>query len=188
MSESIKVVCRFRGGQEVSSYASHPIMSLNLSLFIYQSEDAWTFDPNGLTVKSPAGKRDPKTFTYDKVLNSDSSQSEAYLEAGRSSVKALLEGFNGTIFAYGQSGSGKTFTMLGPDSVVEAIKEGGADGIPEDVQEMYGLIPRAIGEIFEAINKVNEAGQGSRIELSVQYLEIYNEQVMDLLSATPKTD
>ena len=56
-------------------------------------------------------------------------------------MRALLEGFNGTIFAYGQSGSGKTFTMLGPDSVVEAIKEGGSAGIPEETQEMYGLIP-----------------------------------------------
>ena len=48
-------------------------------------------------------------------------------------MRALLEGFNGTIFAYGQSGSGKTFTMLGPDSVVDAIKEGGSEGIPEEI-------------------------------------------------------
>lgn len=54
-------------------------------------------------------------------------------------MRALIEGFNGTIFAYGQSGSGKTFTMLGPDSVVNAIKAGGE--ISDDVQEMYGLIP-----------------------------------------------
>jgi len=78
--------------------------------------------------------------------------------------------------------------MLGPDSVVDAIKEGGSEGIPEEVQEMYGLIPRAIGEIFEAINRLNEAQKGSRVELSVQYLEIYNEQVMDLLSRVPKED
>ena len=58
--------------------------------------------PDGLAVKSPSGgKRDSKTFTYDRVLDSDSSQSDAYLEGGRSSVRALLEGFNGTIFAYG---------------------------------------------------------------------------------------
>ena len=142
-------------------------------------------------MKSPAGaggKRPAKDFTYDKVLDSDSSQADAYLASGQSTVRALLDGFNGTIFAYGQSGSGKTFTMLGPDSVVDAIKEGGSMGIPEDVQEMYGLIPRAIGEIFESINKINEASEGTRIELSVQYLEIYNEQIMDLLSATPKSD
>lgn len=56
----------------------------------------------------------------------------AYLDAGRGTVQALLNGFNGTIFAYGQSGSGKTFTMLGPDSVVDAIKNGG-DGVSIEV-------------------------------------------------------
>lgn len=53
---------------------------------------------------------------------------------------------------------------------------------------MYGLIPRAIGEIFEEINRLNESSEGTRIELSVQYLEIYNEQVMDLLSKTAKSE
>ena len=134
------------------------------------------------------GRRAEKTFTFDRVLDSDASQADAYLDGGRSSVRALLAGFNGTIFAYGQSGSGKTFTMLGPDNVVDAIKAGGLEGIPEEVQEMYGLIPRAIGEIFEAINGITEANEGTRIELSVQYLEIYNEQVMDLLSRVPKED
>ena len=95
-------------------------------------------------------------------------------------MHALLKGFNGTIFAYGQSGSGKTFTMLGPDSVVDAIKNGG-DGISLEVQRMYGVIPRAIGDIFEAINRLIEA-EGAQVELSVQYLEIYNEKVKDLLS------
>jgi len=57
--------------------------------------------------------------------------------------------------------------MLGPDSVVEAIKDGGSEQIPEDVQEMYGLIPRAIGEIFEAINQINESSKGTRIEMAV---------------------
>ena len=147
---------------------------------MFQSEDQWFFDPNGLTVKSPSGARESKTFTYDRVLDSDSTQETAYLEAGRSTVNALLNGFNGTIFAYGQSGSGKTFTMLGPDSVVEAITNGG-DGIPHEVQVMYGIIPRAIGDIFQAINRIVDA-EGAQIELSVQYLEIYNEKVKDLLS------
>lgn len=48
-------------------------------------------------------------------------------------MQALLKGFNGTIFAYGQSGSGKTFTMLGPDAVVEAIQEGN-DNVPPEIQ------------------------------------------------------
>ena len=70
--------------------------------------------------------------------------------------------------------------MLGPDSVVDAIKNGG-DGISLEVQMMYGIIPRAIGDIFQAINRIVDA-EGAQIELSVQYLEIYNEKVKDLLS------
>ena len=65
------------------------------------------------------------------MLNSDSTQEQAYLDGGRTAVKALLDGFNGTIFAYGQSGSGKTFSMLGPDEVVEAIQEGNENVPPE---------------------------------------------------------
>ena len=70
--------------------------------------------------------------------------------------------------------------MLGPDSVVEAIKNGG-DGISLEVQRMYGIIPRAIGDIFEAINRIVGA-ENAQIELSVQYLEIYNEKIQDLLA------
>ena len=55
--------------------------------------------------------------------------------------------------------------MLGPDSVVDAIKSGG-DGISLDVQRMYGVIPRAIGDIFEAINRAVGSDNAS-IELSV---------------------
>ena len=62
-----------------------------------------------------------------------STQKDVYDSAAKPIIDGVLEGFNGTIFAYGQSGSGKTFTMLGPDSVVDAIKEGGSQGIPEEV-------------------------------------------------------
>lgn len=56
------------------------------------------------------------------------------------------QGFNGTIFAYGMSGTGKTYSMLGPESVVELIKSGGE--ISENIQSQYGIIPRAIRDIF----------------------------------------
>lgn len=67
-----------------------------------------------------------------------------------------MKGYNGTIFAYGQSGSGKTYTMLGPDEVVEVIKKGVASKdypVPIEIQALYGIIPRAIFDIFMEINK-----------------------------------
>lgn len=69
---------------------------------------------------------------------------------------SLWLGYNGTIFAYGQSGSGKTFTMLGPDEVVDVIKKGVAQKnqiVPIEVQALYGIIPRAIFDIFKEVNK-----------------------------------
>ena len=59
-------------------------------------------------------------------------------------------GFNGTIFAYGHSGSGKTFSILGPEEVIDVIKSG--ISISDEVQTMYGIIPRVIRDLFEYIN------------------------------------
>lgn len=69
-----------------------------------------------------------------------------------------MKGFNGTIFAYGQSGSGKTFSMLGPDEVVDVIRKGVTTQdrpsvVPLEIQSLYGIIPRATYEIFMEINK-----------------------------------
>ena len=60
---------------------------------------------------------------------------------------------------YGQSGSGKTFTMLGPDIVVETITKGVEAGgeVPPEVTALYGIIPRAIFDIFSEINRMIEA-------------------------------
>ena len=70
-------------------------------LLVMQSEDKWIFGADGLSVKSPEARRASKDYVFDRVLNSDSTQAVAYLEGGRPSVRALLAGFNGTIFAYG---------------------------------------------------------------------------------------
>ena len=73
-----------------------------------------------------------------------------YRYAAKDTVNKFTQGFNGTIFAYGQSGSGKTFSMLGPEEVVEIIKSG--EQIPKEVQELYGIIPRSIRDFFEYMN------------------------------------
>ena len=95
-----------------------------------------------------------------------------------------MDGFNGTIFAFGQSGSGKTYTMLGPDEVVDLIKEG-AESVPEDVQQLYGIIPRAVFDIFDGINSQLEKDPTTQFELTCSYIEIYNEKVNNLLTIPP---
>merc|ERR1740123_564940 len=77
-----------------------------------------------------------------------------------------MDGYNGTIFAYGQTGTGKTFTMVGP----------------EDDEKLCGAIPRTFEHIFKNINMTPT----KKFLVRGSYLEIYNEEIRDLLSKTPK--
>ncbi|KAL5011393.1 hypothetical protein ScPMuIL_009944 [Solemya velum] len=104
----------------------------------------------------------PKTFTFDTVFGPDCKQLDLYNEAARHIVNSVLEGYNGTIFAYGQTGTGKTFTMEGIRSV----------------PELRGVIPNSFAHIFGHIAK---AEGDTRFLVRVSYLEIYNEEVRDLL-------
>ncbi|XP_043925186.1 kinesin-like protein KIF3A isoform X2 [Protopterus annectens] len=104
----------------------------------------------------------PKTFTFDTVFGSDSKQLDVYNLTARPIIESVLEGYNGTIFAYGQTGTGKTFTM-------EGIRT---------VPELRGIIPNSFAHIFGHIAK---AEGDTRFLVRVSYLEIYNEEVRDLL-------
>ncbi|XP_032811281.1 kinesin-like protein KIF3A isoform X1 [Petromyzon marinus] len=104
----------------------------------------------------------PKTFTFDTVFGTESKQVDVYNLTARPIVDSVLEGYNGTIFAYGQTGTGKTFTM-------EGIRA---------VPELRGIIPNSFAHIFGHIAK---AEGDTRFLVRVSYLEIYNEEVKDLL-------
>nr|XP_006003256.1 PREDICTED: kinesin-like protein KIF3A isoform X2 [Latimeria chalumnae] len=104
----------------------------------------------------------PKTFTFDTVFGQDSKQLDVYNLTARPIIDSVLEGYNGTIFAYGQTGTGKTFTMEG----VRAVPE------------LRGIIPNSFAHIFGHIAK---AEGDTRFLVRVSYLEIYNEEVRDLL-------
>jgi len=119
---------------------------------------------------------EPKTFTYDNVYDDDSLQKDVYNETAFPLVKSVMEGYNGTIFAYGQTGCGKTFTM---------------EGVRSD-PNLRGIIPRTFDQIFEAIATSGASQSGSSPDEEVKYLvaisyvEIYNEEVRDLLGNNPK--
>jgi hypothetical protein len=65
---------------------------------------------------APVGPTKTQMFTYDAVFDEDSRQSDVYNALIKRVVDQVMDGFNGTIFAFGQTSSGKTFTMMGPDS------------------------------------------------------------------------
>ncbi|XP_020570046.1 kinesin-like protein KIF3A isoform X1 [Oryzias latipes] len=112
--------------------------------------------------KFETAQEPPKTFTFDTVFGPDSKQLDVYNLTARPIVDSVLEGYNGTIFAYGQTGTGKTFTMEG----VRAVPE------------LRGIIPNSFAHIFGHIAK---AEGDTRFLVRVSYLEIYNEEVRDLL-------
>ncbi|KAH3886424.1 hypothetical protein DPMN_010431, partial [Dreissena polymorpha] len=107
-----------------------------------------------------------KSFTFDTVYDWNSKQKDLYNETFRDLVDNVLQGFNGTIFAYGQTGTGKTFTM---------------QGVKND-PDLRGVIPNSFEHIFNHIS--NSENQQYLVRAS--YLEIYQEDIRDLLSKDQK--
>uniref|UniRef100_A0A8K9Y082 Kinesin-like protein n=1 Tax=Oncorhynchus mykiss TaxID=8022 RepID=A0A8K9Y082_ONCMY len=149
--DSVKVVVRCRPlNQKERSMGHKQAVSVD--------ENRGTITVNKLeTTHEP-----PKTFTFDTVFGPDSKQLDVYNLTARPIIDSVLEGYNGTIFAYGQTGTGKTFTMEG----VRAVPE------------LRGIIPNSFAHVFGHIAK---AEGDTRFLVRVSYLEIYNEEVRDLL-------
>ncbi|XP_068950741.1 centromere-associated protein E isoform X2 [Petaurus breviceps papuanus] len=104
-----------------------------------------------------------KSFSFDRVFHTNETTEKVYEEMAVPIICSAIQGYNGTIFAYGQTASGKTYTMMGS-----------ADGL--------GVIPKAINDIFIKIKEIPER----EFLLRVSYMEIYNETITDLLCDTRK--
>eukprot|EP00741_Cyanophora_paradoxa_P007814 tig00001214_g7560.t1 len=107
------------------------------------------------------------TFTFDRVFDQEADQKFVYDNAARAAVLSTLEGYNASIIAYGQTGTGKTYTMEG-----DPTHRGRLD-------EARGIIPRAIEEIFRHIQGCTNPRMKFLVRAS--YLQIYNEVISDLL-------
>ncbi|KAF2303618.1 hypothetical protein GH714_020176 [Hevea brasiliensis] len=111
-------------------------------------------------------------FTFDKVFSHDASQQDVFVEISQL-IQSALDGYKVCIFAYGQTGSGKTYTMMGKT----------------EAPDQKGLIPRSLEQIFQASQSL--LAQGWKYKMQASMLEIYNENIRDLLtnrsSATENT-
>ncbi|XP_073406186.1 kinesin-like protein KIF15 [Dendrobates tinctorius] len=117
-------------------------------------------------------KPEPKIFTFDHVANMDATQESVFSSVAKNIVESCMNGYNGTIFAYGQTGSGKTFTMLGPSD---------SDNFTHNLR---GVIPRSFEYLFFLINREKEkSGDGKSFLCKCSFIEIYNEQIFDLLDS-----
>lgn len=146
--DSIKVVCRFRPLNDSEEKAG--------SKFI---------------VKFPAGNDENcisiggKVYLFDKVFKPNATQDKVYSDAAKSIVTDVLAGYNGTIFAYGQTSSGKTHTMEGV--LGDAMKQ--------------GIIPRIVNDIFNHIYAMEE---NLEFHIKISYFEIYMDKIRDLLDVS----
>jgi len=116
-----------------------------------------------------------KAFTYDFVFDTFTEQAGLYQTCVENLVSGCFSGYNATVLAYGQTGSGKTYTMgTGFDMAV----------LPEE----QGVIPRAVSQIFNGMEERRSAAMERdepqpQFELTAQFLELYNEEIIDLFDA-----
>ncbi|CAH8522665.1 unnamed protein product [Schistosoma turkestanicum] len=149
-SEAVKVIVRVRPLNEREN-----LLKCDNVLEIFS-------DTGQCSIISPNDKkRPPKIFFFDGSYDQNSTTEQIYNDACYSLVEAVTEGYNGTIFAYGQTGCGKSYTMHG---VTEPSSQ-------------KGIIPRAFDQIFEIMS----VSEKTKYLVHASFLEIYNEEVRDLL-------
>ena len=146
-NDAIRVVCRFR-----------PMNSKEKA----RNDD---YIPKFIKDNDQQVKFAEKTFMFDKIFNSETTQEQFYIGAAKPIVSDILQGYNGTIFAYGQTSAGKTHTM---------------EGVMHD-QGLKGVIPRIVSDIFEYIYQFDS---NILFHIDLSYFEVYLDKIRDLLDIT----
>ncbi|KAK6618591.1 hypothetical protein RUM43_012982 [Polyplax serrata] len=152
MAESVKVIVRTRPMNE----REKNLHCKNVLLMDSEHCNCSIINPSDSSAP-------PKTFSFDSVYNIMATTEQIYSDIVYPLVEGVLEGYNSTVFAYGQTGCGKSYTMQGCLSPPSA----------------RGIIPRSFEHIFEAISVV----ENKKFLVVASYLEIYNEDIRDLLGS-----
>ncbi|XP_034791922.1 kinesin-like protein KIF21A isoform X4 [Pan paniscus] len=121
-----------------------------------------------------------KAFTFDYVFDIDSQQEQIYIQCIEKLIEGCFEGYNATVFAYGQTGAGKTYTM-------------GTGFDVNIVEEELGIISRAVKHLFKSIEEkkhiaIKNGLPAPDFKVNAQFLELYNEEVLDLFDTTRDID
>ena len=150
--EQIKVAVRVR-----------PLLSHEKEI---SDKKSWEWNENSIqlleteqNIFNLSSKNVKQAYQFDHLFSPESTNEIIFDSVVKNIVYAAMEGFHGSIFTYGQTSSGKTFTMNGD-------------------KNQPGILPQAIAECFDAVNNM----PGRDFILRVSYLEVYNEQIKDLLS------
>jgi kinesin family protein 5 len=144
---NIRVICRFRPLNEAEEKSGSKVV-----------------------VKFPPDSEDTlilggRAFVFDNVFKTDATQEKVYETTAKEIVADVLSGYNGTIFAYGQTSSGKTHTM---------------EGVLGH-EKLQGIIPRIVQDIF---NHIYSMDSSLEFQIKVSYFEIYLDKIRDLLDGS----
>ncbi|XP_056631662.1 kinesin-like protein KIF11-A isoform X1 [Diorhabda sublineata] len=115
-----------------------------------------------------------KKYSFERVFKPSATQIELYVNVIAPMILDVVDGYNCTAFAYGQTGTGKTFTMMGEKCNLVGNWKQDPDA---------GLIPRAAFHIFDELSKLSNID----INVKVSFIELYNEEIRDLLSDDENT-
>ncbi|CCG23154.1 Kip1 protein [Candida orthopsilosis Co 90-125] len=173
---NIQVVVRCRGRNQQEVAAKSPIV-LDLTDDTYSTTEPYVSinQPANGVLRRTSNSQDvttntsKKAYKFDQVYGSQADQGLLYSHVALPLLSEFLEGTNVSILAYGQTGTGKTYTMCGFNS------NNNMDELP--LPEVAGIIPRTLFELFEKLEYM-----GDDYMVKVSYLEIYNEELADLLS------
>ncbi|ELR10902.1 kinesin motor domain containing protein [Acanthamoeba castellanii str. Neff] len=143
-----RVVCRFRPTVPKDKSAKPPSSTYKYSFNI--------LSPIQIEIaKEQIGQKTSDNFHFDKIYDGAATQEQVYEHIAKETVEDVLNGYNGTVMCYGQTGAGKTYTMFGPELEKDALK---------------GIIPRAIRD------------RETEFAIKCSFLEIYKERIRDLLN------
>ncbi|XP_023818936.1 kinesin-like protein KIF11 isoform X2 [Oryzias latipes] len=157
---NIQVVVRCRPFNTVERKSSYGVIDCD------QNRKEVNVKTGGLNDKAAR-----KTYTFDMVFGPAAKQIDVYRSVVCPILDEVIMGYNCTVFAYGQTGTGKTFTMEGERSQDEQFTW--------EEDPLAGIIPRTLHQIFEKLSE-----NGTEFSVKVSLLEIYNEELFDLLSPT----
>jgi len=163
------------GGQNIQVFVRcRPLNNTEKDARSYSVVDC----PNSreVTVKEKQMSSLTKTFQFDKVFGAKSKQIEVYRSVVEPLILQVMQGYNCTVFAYGQTGTGKTFTMEGGDGREDP-------SVTWENDPTAGIIPRALAQLFDELR----VQQDAEFTVRVSFLELYNEEIFDLLSANDDT-
>lgn len=149
MSENVKVVVRFRPFNKKEKDSDSKAINIDTTRGV-------------IDIVVPPDKN--HQFIFDNVFDGNTTQEIVFNSVAKNAVEWVVEGYNSTIFSYGNTGSGKSFTMFG--------HENGS-------KELRGIIPRACDSLFENMKKRQDVLEYS---IKCSFLEIYREHIRDLLS------